>query len=58
MYGDFSWIGHMEDHNGEMHVLFAMQHKEGLFIFILSSLVLINKRIKNNIFYSFSLLSY
>jgi hypothetical protein len=44
VYGDFSWIGHMEDHNGEMHVLFAMQHKEGLFIlFILfSSLILIN----------------
>ena len=27
--GNFCWIGHMEDHNGEMHVLFALQNKEG-----------------------------
>ena len=27
--GEFNWIGHMEDHNGQFHVIWAQKRKEG-----------------------------
>jgi len=25
----FNWIGHMEDHNGQFHVAWPQEHKQG-----------------------------
>lgn len=28
--GDFKWIAHMEDHNGQFHALWPQVHKAGI----------------------------